>query len=185
MEWNMLMSSSAVHDHSYIHVTFSHWVWRGVAYAWVLCTLDIYRYIQFVVRVAYAWVWCTHYIYRYIQFVVVTRTAIKSSCTLGNTFANTDINGFRSPDRHCCPQIEEHLVGVICGTRGGTLPRLPMNVYIHKNYTAALSSSCLFIWKWESCELWATRSTASPLISFCHSRWTWLLMKCGTRFLIK
>ena len=38
--------------------------------------------------------WCTHYIYRYIQFLVVTRTAIKLSCTLGNTFANTDINGF-------------------------------------------------------------------------------------------
>ena len=75
----------------------------------------------------------TIYIYRYIQFVVVTRTAIKSSCTLGNTFANTDINGFRSPDRHCCPQIEERLVGVICGT----LLRLPMNAYIHKNYTAA------------------------------------------------
>ena len=83
----------------------------------------------------------TLYTYRYSQFVVVTLTAIKSSHTLGNTFANTDINGFQSPDRRYCPQIEERLVGVICGT----LPRLPMNVYIHKNYTAASSSSCLFI----------------------------------------
>ena len=76
-----------------------------------------------------------------IQFVVVTLIAIKSSCTLGNTFANTDINGFRSPDRHCFPKIEELLVGAICGT----LPRLPMNAYIRKNYIAASSSGCLFI----------------------------------------
>ena len=75
----------------------------------------------------------TIYTCRYSQFVVVTLTAIKSSHTLGNTFANTDINGFRSPDRHCCPQMEESLVGVICGI----LPCLPINVYIRKNYTAA------------------------------------------------
>ena len=73
--------------------------------------------------------------------MVVTLTAIKSSRTLGNTFAYTDTNGFQSPDRHCCPQIEERLVGVICGT----LPHLPINACIRKNYTTASSSSCLFI----------------------------------------
>ena len=67
--------------------------------------------------------------------------AIKSSRTLRNTFGNTDGNGFRSPDRGRCPQIEESLVGNIYGTS----PRLPMNAYIYKNYTAAPSSSCLFI----------------------------------------
>ena len=30
--------------------------------------------------------------------------------TLGNTFGNTDGNGFQSPDRRRCPQIEERLV---------------------------------------------------------------------------
>ena len=86
----------------------------------------------------------THYGYiqTYSQFVVVTLTASKLSRTLGNTFANTDISGFRSPDQHCCPQIKERLVGAICSTLP---PRLPMNAYIRKNYTAALSSSCLFI----------------------------------------
>ena len=108
----------------------------------------------------------TLYIYRYNQLVVVTLIAIKSSRTLGNTFANTDINGFRSPNRHCCPQIEERLVGVIYGT----LPRLPMNAYIRKNYTAASSSSCLHINTriMSSCE----QHVALPHhISFCHSRW--------------
>ena len=32
------------------------------------------------------------------EYDVVTVTAIKLSRTLGTTFANTDINGFRSPD---------------------------------------------------------------------------------------
>ena len=36
---------------------------------------------------------------------------------------NTDINGFQSPDQRHCPQIEECLVGIICGA----LPCLPMN----------------------------------------------------------
>ena len=58
--------------------------------------------------------------------MVVTLTAIKLSRTLGNTFDNKNINGFRSLDQHCCPQIEEGLVGIICGT----LPRLPMNLKI-------------------------------------------------------
>ena len=83
----------------------------------------------------------TIYSYRYSQFVVVTLTAIKSSRTLDNTFANTNINGFQSLDHHCCSQIKECLVGVIYGT----LPCLPMNTYICKNYTVASSSSCLFI----------------------------------------
>ena len=52
-------------------------------------------------------------IYRYSQFAVVTLTVIKSSRTPGITFANTNIKAFQSPDRHCCPQIEEPLVGVI------------------------------------------------------------------------
>ena len=52
------------------------------------------------------------------------------------TFANTDIDGFWCPDPQRCPQIEEYLVGIICGT----LPRLPMNAHIHKNYTTDSSS---------------------------------------------
>ena len=92
--------------------------------------------------------------------MVVTLTAITSSRTLGNTFGNTDIDGFRSPDRHCCPQIEERLVGIICGT----LPRLTMNAYIRKNYTAASLSSCLFIQTRESCR--AVSNTSHGLTTY-------------------
>ena len=103
----------------------------------------------------------------YIQFVVVTRTAIKLSCTLGNTFANANINGFWSPDRYCCLQIEERLVGVICGTYH-VYPWMHTSIKI----ILQLHQVAVYLYKHENhVELWTTRRTASPLISFCHSRW--------------
>ena len=68
---------------------------------------------------------------------------IKSSRNLGNTFANTDINGFRSPNRPRCPQIVLNAWLVLFVTPYHV--SLPINGYIHKSYTPASSSSCLFI----------------------------------------
>ena len=43
--------------------------------------------------------------------------------------------------KKCCPPNQKSLAGVIWIT----LPRLPVSVYMYKNYTPVSSSSCLFI----------------------------------------
>ena len=68
--------------------------------------------------------------------------------TCGNIFANIDPDRFRLVDLKCCSQIEEGLVGVTWVT----LPRLPMSVYINKNYTLISSRSYLFIQILKSCQ---------------------------------
>ena len=62
----------------------------------------------------------------YYIHVISKSLSMKKSCiAMREHYAttNTDINGFRSPDQRHCPQIEECLVGIICGA----LPCLPMN----------------------------------------------------------
>ena len=110
----------------------------------------------------------TLYIYRYSQFVVVTLKAIKSSRTLGNTFANTDINGFWSPaDTAALKSKNTRLVLFVA----------PYHVYPWTSCTSIkiileLHQVAVYSYIHENhAELWATRSTTSPLISFCHSRW--------------